>query len=95
MSPNTRASRALAETAAVMDNPSDLINVGIEQLVRDRIELPAFSALDRLPRLRTLMNGRFFAQIDAQLTDDEKAWLDALLIVSRNQVKSPLHGRVR
>ena len=45
----------------------------IEQLVRDRIELPAFSALDRLARrVRTLVNGRYFALIDKRLTADEK-----------------------
>ena len=71
------AARAIHEAAAVMDNPADLINVAIEQLVRDRIELPAFSALDRLARrIRTLVNGRYFALIDARLTADEKQRLD-------------------
>lgn len=87
------AARAISAAAAVMDNPADLINVGIEQLVRDRIELPAFSSLDRLARrLRTLVNGRFFAQIDAQLTSDEKQRLDALLVVTRGSEKSPLQA---
>jgi hypothetical protein len=46
--------------AAVMDNPADLINVGIEQLVRDRVELPALATLDRLARrVRTLVRSAF------------------------------------
>jgi hypothetical protein len=32
------------------DHPADLINVAIAELVRQRYELPAFSALDRLVR---------------------------------------------
>jgi hypothetical protein len=54
------ASDAMATSAEVMDNPADLINVAIEELVRQRVELPAFSTLDRLSRrIRTLVNGRF------------------------------------
>lgn len=87
------AARAIHEAAAVMDNPADLINVAIEQLVRDRIELPAFSALDRLARrIRTLVNGRYFALIDARLTADEKQRLDDLLVVTEASIKSPLQA---
>ena len=76
-----------------MDNPADLINVAIEQLVRDRIELPAFSALDRLARrVRTLVNGRYFALIDKRLTADEKQRLDDLLVVTDARIKSPLQA---
>lgn len=55
------AARAIREAAATMDNPADLINVAIEQLVRDRMELPAFATLDRVARrVRTLVNGGYF-----------------------------------
>ncbi|KLB74531.1 hypothetical protein XEUV526_23630, partial [Xanthomonas euvesicatoria] len=87
------AARAVYEAAAVMDNPADLINVAIEQLVRDRVELPAFSTLDRLTRrIRTLVNGRYFAQIEARLTIDEKQRLEGLLQVEQGRQKSPLHA---
>lgn len=43
-------SEAMAAAAEVMDNPPDLIDVAIEELVCQRIELPAFSTLDRLSR---------------------------------------------
>lgn len=87
------AARAIHEAAAVMDNPADLINVAIEQLVRDRIELPAFSALDRLARrIRTLVNSRYFALIDARLTVDEKQRLDDLLVVTDVRTKSQLQA---
>ena len=87
------AARAMRDAAAVMDNPADLINVAIEQLVRDRIELPAFSALDRLARrIRTLVNGRYFVVIAERLTADEKQRLDDLLHVADPRQKSPLQA---
>jgi len=87
------AARAMRDAAMVMDNPADLINVAIEQLVRDRIELPAFSALDRLARrVRTLVNGRYFTEIAKRLTDHEKQQLDDLLHVVDPRQKSPLQA---
>lgn len=86
------AARAIQDAAAVMDNPPDLINVGIEQLVKDRLELPAFSTLDRLGRrIRTLVNGRFFAEMERRLTTEEKERLDALVQSKGSAAKSPLH----
>jgi hypothetical protein len=39
-----------------MDNPADLINAAIDELIKQRYELPAFSTLDRLVgRVRTLV----------------------------------------
>lgn len=39
---------AVHQAAQVMDHSADLINVTIEELVRQRFELPAFSTLDTL-----------------------------------------------
>ena len=39
---------AVHAAAQTMDHPADLINVAIEELIRQRFELPAFSTLDRL-----------------------------------------------
>lgn len=87
------AIRAIHSAAAVMDNPADLINVGIEQLIRDRIELPAFSTLDRLTRrVRALVNGHYFAQIHASLSEIEKAALADLLRVPERGKTSPLQA---
>ncbi len=66
--------------AQTMDNPADLINVAIEELVRQRYELPAFSTLDRLARrVRTLVNRGLFASVQARLDDDQQSRLDRLL----------------
>lgn len=42
------ATNAIYNASQVMDNPADLINVSIEELIKERYELPAFSTLDRL-----------------------------------------------
>ncbi|MEB8915054.1 DUF4158 domain-containing protein, partial [Bacillus cereus] len=44
------ATNAIYKASQVMDNPADLINVSIEELIKERYELPAFSTLDRLAR---------------------------------------------
>ncbi len=53
--------KAVYNAAQVMDNPADLINVAIEDLIKERYELPAYSTLDRLVgRIRSLVNRRLF-----------------------------------
>lgn len=85
------ASESMASAAEVMDNPADLINVAIEELVRQRIELPAFSTLDRLSRrIRTLVNGRFFEAVLARLGEAERGQLDAMLEVTDSPQKKSL-----
>jgi hypothetical protein len=55
---------SIYKAAQVMDNPPDLINVAIAELVNQRYELPAFSTLDRSARrVRTLVNGGFFQKV--------------------------------
>jgi hypothetical protein len=40
------AAEAMREAAAVMSDPADLVNVAVEVLIRECVELPAFSGLD-------------------------------------------------
>jgi hypothetical protein len=50
------------ESALRMDNPADLINVAIEELVKERYELPGFNPLDRLVNhLRNEVNQNLLA----------------------------------
>ncbi len=44
------ATVAVHSAAQTMDDPADLVNVAIEELVKERCELPASSTLDRLAR---------------------------------------------
>ncbi|MEM1369398.1 MAG: Tn3 family transposase, partial [Cyanobacteria bacterium P01_H01_bin.15] len=74
------AASAIQAAVTVMDHPADLINVGIEALVKESFELPAFSTIDRLAgHLRTLNHNQLFEQVSAQLTLSEKAYLDGLI----------------
>ncbi len=75
------AAVAIATAAMTMEHPADLINVAIEELVKERYELPAFSTLDRLAgNVRTIVNQRLFHQVASQLTPAQEAFLDQLLL---------------
>jgi TnpA family transposase len=77
------ATEAIFKASHVMDNPADLINVAIEELINHRCELPAFAALDRLAgRIRTLVNHRFFATVLTRLSQEDRNQLDRLLDVT-------------
>lgn len=65
------ARQMVSQAALVMDNPADLINVVIEELVKERYELPPFSTLDRLVRhLRHQVNQHLFSQVTSQLSTE-------------------------
>jgi TnpA family transposase len=85
--------RALYEAAQVLDNPADLINVAIEELIRVRCELPAFGTLDRLVRrVRTLVNRRYFLGVLARLPEAECAPIDGLLTTIAASHRTPYHA---
>ena len=74
------AIETVAEAARVMAQPVDLINVAVEQLRRHAYELPGFPTLDRLvQRVRTVVHGQLFAQVNGHLTPAAMAHLDHLL----------------
>jgi TnpA family transposase len=81
------AARKLAEqvieaAAQVKDNPADLINVALEELVRARLELPGYSTLDELAAtVRTRVNEEFYDLVYARLTAEDVEGLLGLLVV--------------
>jgi hypothetical protein len=76
------AAETMREAAFTRSDPADLINVAIEELVRARYELPAFSTLDRLAaRVRRKVHEALYARITARLTGEERGRFDALLEV--------------
>lgn len=78
--PRHVAIEAVFKAADVQDNPADLINVAIAELIKERCELPAFGTLDRLVRrVRTLVNSRFFRTVLDCLSMEEQRQLDRLL----------------
>jgi TnpA family transposase len=76
----------VAEAAEVKDHPADLINVAIEELVKERYELPAFSTLDRLiGHIRSMVNNRLFILCSEGLSINEQIYLDQLLVATGNE----------
>ena len=75
------AAIAVSEAAEVRDHPADLINVAIEELVKQCYELPAFSTLDRLANhIRSIVNTRLFKRVARQLSPQDRQNLDQLLV---------------
>ena len=83
-SPNSarrHAIQAAHQASKTMNNPADIINVVIEELIQHRFELPAFSALDRLVKhTRSIVNNSIFNRISKKLTLSETHLLDDLLV---------------
>lgn len=75
------ASETIIRAAQVMDNPADLLNAAIEELVRAHYELPAFSRLSRLTaHLRTQVNDQYFQMVAARLGEETSAPLHTFLL---------------
>ncbi|MFN9966222.1 MAG: DUF4158 domain-containing protein, partial [Lysobacteraceae bacterium] len=59
----------------------DIINALLEEFVHHRIELPAFSTVDRMATTaHTRANARILGRIAGELSDDIKARIDALFV---------------
>lgn len=76
----------VSAAAEVKDHPADLINIAIEELVKERYELPSFNTLDRLVcHIRSLTNNRLFERVSRGLSQEEKAYLDRLLLEEKSE----------
>ena len=74
--------RAMVEAARTKDEPSDLINVALEELVHCRFELPAFGTLDRAAHhARAVVAHGIYHQVERRLSQETRAALDALFVV--------------
>jgi hypothetical protein len=68
--------------ARTMSDPADLINTAIEALIGASIELPAFSALNRLAgSIRQAVHEDIYTQVTALLDDAARSTFDAMLVV--------------
>ncbi|MBT2233569.1 DUF4158 domain-containing protein [Nonomuraea sp. NEAU-A123] len=62
------AEKAIRKAVTTKDNPADLINVALEELVRARRELPGFTTLDKtVSAIRTETNTELFALVATRL----------------------------
>src|SRR5438067_6614851 len=74
--------RTLLRAVRTMDNPADMINAALEELIKQRYELPAFSTLDRLVgRVRTLVYGQIFRMVNIRMTPEIQHSLEQLFVV--------------
>jgi Domain of unknown function (DUF4158) len=80
------ALRTILRAIRTMDNPADLINAALDELIKQRYELPAFSTLDRLVgRVRTLVYGQIFRMVNSRMTPEVQHHLEQLF-----EVQAPL-----
>ena len=71
------AEEAIRAAVQTKDNPADLINVVLEELVRERCELPGYTTLDAMTAtIRTEVNGRFHAMAADRPDRAARAGLD-------------------
>jgi hypothetical protein len=71
---------AMRKAVQSMMYPADIINVAIEELVRQSYLLPAFSTLNRMAiHIRAQTHDEYFQRIMAQLGSDDRILLDGLL----------------
>lgn len=80
---------ATREAALTKEDPADIINVGIEELLRLRFELPGFSTILRTAKYaRTQVNRHIHRKIFEELGDKGRSLIDALLKVAMAKSKS-------
>ncbi len=71
--------RAVVEAARTKEDIADLINVAIEELVRQSFELPAFGTIHRAARsAKATVNRGFYRRIAERIDDPKRKLMDAL-----------------
>lgn len=84
------------EAAEVKHSVADIINVMLEELVRHRYELPAFSTLDRAAyAAREKSNEQYFNSIASKLAPQTKVMIDSLMKVEPGAQTSAWHSLKR
>jgi TnpA family transposase len=83
------AARACIKAARTRDDLADIVNAGIEELLRCRRELPAFGTLLKLARsARALVNRAYHRRIASSLQPQACERLAALLLVPEGATRS-------
>jgi hypothetical protein len=75
------AERAIRSAALTKDNPADLINVALEELVRQSCELPGYTTLDAITTsIRMEVNSGFFSMVTGRIPMADRARLARLFL---------------
>ena len=75
------AEQAISKAVQAKDNPADLINVALEELVRARCELPGYTTLDAMATaIRTEVNAAFYQAVAGRVDLAARARLARLLL---------------
>ncbi len=75
------AEQAIRKAVQAKDNPADLINVALEELVRARYELPGYTTLDAMATaIRTEVNAAFYQAVAGRVDLAARARLARLLL---------------
>lgn len=84
------AATAVREAARTKDDLADLINVAIEELIRNRFELPGFTTLlKEAQRGRAEVNRGLYRRVALALGEEGRAQLDRILTVDETTGRSP------
>lgn len=76
------AAQAIRKAVEAKDNPADLINVALEELVRARCELPGYTTLDALAAsIRTEVNNTFYQTVAGRIGPVARLRLGRLYVV--------------
>ncbi len=87
------AAKAIRKAAQAKDNPADLINVALDELVKAQCELPGYTTLDELTKkIRTEVNRGFFALVSGRVDGAARARLGRLLAVDPVTRRSEYDG---
>ena len=77
------AEQAIRKAVQAKDNPADLINVALEELVRARCELPGYTTLDAMATaIRTEVNAAFYQAVASPIDMAARARLARLLLAN-------------
>lgn len=83
---------AMTGVALIKDEPADLVNVAIEQLIRQHFELPAFSTLAKAARhIRAKSYRELYENIYQMLSVEVRKAIDSLLQTSNQSSYTPWH----
>ena len=82
--------RVMATAVQTKEAPADLVNVAVEELIRQHHELPVFDTLNRAARrMRAVIHRGFFQQVAAALDPALATTLADLFVVPPDSHRSP------